>query len=139
MIVAIIIAFVLLSARVSRVRHSPTVQEAFWTVNGQRVTTASLGAEVTAHVTIRATEEYVGSIVVKVRKDLSFWPDSNYHIATLPVNLVGGQEREIRLTYVPDQASGGGLRGYFIEVDFEVTGTDWVMESSYPPRLKVTA
>jgi len=141
LLLGIILIFVFVSTRSARVRASPTVQEVFWRVDGQKVTTANVGVEVEAHVVVKATEEYVGSIVVKIRKDIAFWPDSDYSVKTVPVNLRGGQETELELSFAPDQASDGGLRslrGYFVEVDFSVTQTSWVMENSYPPRLKVT-
>jgi len=137
-LLGIIVIFVLLSARSARVRSSPMVQEVFWQIDSQRGTTASVGDEVKAHIVIKATEKYVGSIVMKVRKDISFWPDSDYSIKTVPVNVRGGQETELELSFVPDEASGGSLRGYFVEIDFQATGTSWVMENTYPPRLKVT-
>jgi len=140
-LLGIIVIFALLSTRSARVRSTPVVQEVFWRVGGQKVTTASVGDEVEAHVVVKATEEYVGSIVVKIRKDVSFWPDSDYNTKTVPVNLKGSQETALELAFVPDEASGGSLRslrGYFVEVDFTASGTSWVMESSYPPRLKVT-
>lgn len=136
-LLGMIVVFALVSTRSVRVRSTPVMQEVFWRVDGRRVTTASVGDEVEAHVVAKATEEYVGSIVVRIRKDISFWPDSDYSIKTVPVNLRGGQETELELAFVPDQASAGSLRGYFVEVDFSATGTSWVMESSYPPRLRV--
>jgi len=137
-LLGIIVVFVLLSNRSARVRLAPIVQEVFWRVDGQKVITASVGVEVEAHMIVKASEEYVGSIVVRIRKDISFWPDSDYSVKTVPVNLRGGQETELELAFVPDEASGGRLRGYFVEVDFSAARTSWVMESSYPPRLKVT-
>ena len=136
-LVGIIVAFALLSTWFVRVRYAPIVQDAFWEVDGQRVTTAKVGAEVKAHVVIRATGEYVGSVAVKIRKDVVVWFDSDYNVLTMPVNLVGGQEKEIEFVFVPDKPSGGGLRGYFIEIEFKATRTGWVMENSYPPRLRV--
>ncbi len=137
----IIVGSAVLFARSSHVRAAPTVQEVFWEVNSQKVTTAGIGAEVEAHVFVRATEEYVGSIMTKIRKDISFWPDVDTSVKTEPVNLRGGQEIDFDLIFVPDQASHEGfrsLRGYFVEVHFTVTDTSWVMEDSYPPRLVVT-
>jgi hypothetical protein len=133
-----IAAVTVLSAGPVKVRYAPTVQEAFWKVDGQTVTTASMGNTVNAHVMIKAVDEYVGSVVVKIRKDLVFWFDSDFYVLTVPVNLVGGQEKEIELALVPDKPSQGRLRGYFIEIDFEITKTKWVMENSYPPRLRIT-
>lgn len=136
-LLVIVVIFALLSTHSARVRSAPTVQEAFWRVGGQNVTEAFVGFEVEAHVVVKAKEEYVGSIVIKIRKDVSFWPDSDYSTKTVPVNLRGDQVTELELRFVPDQASAGRLRGYFMEIDFSVTHTSWAMENSYPPRLKV--
>jgi len=137
LLIVIIVALALLSVWPARIRYAPIVQEAFWDVDGQRVTTAKVGVEVKAHVRIKATEEYVGLVVVRIRKDIALWPDSDYQVLSVPVNLVGDQEKEIELTFAPDKTSGGRLRGYFIEIDFETVKTKWVMENSYPPRLTV--
>jgi len=137
-LLGIIVVFALVSRRFARVRSAPTVQEVFWQVDDEKVATTSVGVEVEAHVIVKATEEYVGSIEVKIRKDVSFWWDTDYSVKTVPVNLRGGQERELELKFVPDATSGGSLRGYFVEVNFSATQTKWVMENSYPPRLKVT-
>jgi hypothetical protein len=143
-LIGLIVIFALVSTRSARVSSAPNVLEAFWKVDGQRVTTVSVGDNVEAHVIVKATGEYVGSIVMKIRKDVSLWPDSDYSVKTVPVSLRGSQQTELELTFVPDEARGGGLgglgklRGYFIEVDFSAAHTDWVMESSYPPRLNVT-
>jgi len=139
-LLGLVLIFVLFSRVSVRVRAAPIVPESFWTVGDSAVTTATVGERVEAHVVIEAVEEYVGSVVVKVRKDISNWPDSDYHVSTIPVDLSGGEQEEIKITFIPDQASGGGLRGlrgYFIEVNFQATGTTWVMDNSYPPRLKV--
>jgi len=139
-LIGIILFFALLPTFFYRVRgEAPVVQEVFWRVNGQRVTVASVGVEVEAHVVIRVSQDYVGSITIKIRKDISFWFDSDYSIKTEPINLMSGQEIHLVLRFTPDQASRGGLfslRGYFVEVDFSATHTKWVMESSYPPRLR---
>ena len=137
-LVGLLVIFGLLFTASIRVRATPILQEAFWLVGNQRVSTARLGENVEAHVVIKATEEYVGSIVVKIRKDIALWLDSNYLISTIPVNLKGGEEKEMKITFMPDEASTGSLRGYFVDIDFRVTRTTWVMENSYPPRLKVT-
>jgi len=118
-------------------RQNPVVSEAFWQIRDERVTDTTRGEEVQAHVLVEASEEYVGSILVKIRKDVAWWLDTDYQFSTFPVNLRGGQTTELELSFVPDQASGGRFRGYFIEVDFLVTGSKWVLEDSYPPRLKI--
>jgi len=142
LILLVLLGLVLISGFFSvvsvRVRAAPTVQEAFWLVDDQKVSTATLGEKVEAKIVVKATEEYVGSIVVKIRKDIRWWPDSDYQVSTIPVNLKGGEEKEINLSFTPDEASGGSLRGYLIEIEFQATRTTWVMENSYPPRLRVT-
>lgn len=121
-----------------RVRAAPIVQEAVWLVDDERVSTAALGEKVEAKIVVKATEEYVGSIVVKIRKDIRWWPDSDYQVSTIPVSLQGGEEKEITISFKPDEASEGSLRGYLTEIEFRATRTTWVMENSYPPRLRIT-
>jgi hypothetical protein len=131
------VVFVVFSSRSAQVSSAPVVQEVFLQIDGRNVTTANVGDEVEAHAVVKATEEYVGSIVVKIRKDIAYWPDSDYSVKTVPVNLKGGQVTEVELKFVPDQASEGRLRGYFVEIDFSATHTSWAMGNSFPPRLKV--
>ena len=137
-LVAAVVVFALLSARSGRVAASPKVVEVFWRVDGQRVTSASVGDKVEAVVAVQATEQYVGAVVVKVRKDVQWWFDKDYVLATVPVDLRGGVEKEFKVEFTPDEASGGSLRGYFVEVEFSATGTTWTMDAGYPPRLQVT-
>lgn len=139
-LIGLLVVFGLISVLSSRRRTAPTVEEVSWLVDGQEVTTASFGDEVKARIVIRATEEYVGSIVIKVRKDVSIWFDSDFEISTIPIDLVGGGRRTIEIEFTPDEASNGGLgglRGYFVEIEFRATGTTWEMGNSYPPRLRV--
>lgn len=139
-VIGLILIFAVSSLLSNRVRNAPVVQDAFWQVGDQAVTTARIGQNVEAHIVVKTTEEYVGSIVVKIRKDVRYWSDNDYHIQTFPVNLSGGETEELAVSFMPDQASGGGFRGlngYFIQVDFQATGTTWTMENTYPPRLTV--
>jgi len=136
-LLGIVVGFAVLSAHEAQVRSTPMVQEVSWQLRSQRIASVSVGEEVEAHIVVKATQEYVGSIVVKVRKDISFWVDSDYSIKTFSVILKGDQVTELELSLVPDEASTGRLRGYFVEISFSATHTDWVMENSYPPRLKV--
>jgi len=141
LLLGVVLIFVLFSKVSVRVRAAPIVREASWLVDDQKVSTATLREKVEAKIVVEATEEYVGSLVVKIRKDVARLPDSDYDVSTIPVGLMGGQEKEIRINFTPDEASSGGffaLRGYFIEIEFQVTRTTWTMENSYPPRLRVT-
>ena len=135
-----VVVFALLSPNFGGGKPAPSVLEAFWRVDGQRVTSATVGDSVEAVVTVQASEQYVGSVILKVRKDVSWWFDKDYAVATVPVDLRGGAERELVLEFVPDEASVGrvgSLKGYFIEVEFSAVGASWSMDSAYPPRLEV--
>jgi hypothetical protein len=137
-IILILVAlFVILPSFEARNRPVPLVQQVFWRANNQNVTSVYLGGEVELHAVIKVTEGYTGSIVVKVRKDVAYWLDSDYTVKTFPVNLIGGQTTELELTFSPDEASQGRFRGYFVEIQFSATNTNWVMDDSYPPRLEV--
>jgi len=133
----VLLVFAVLTTQNVRVRSSPIVDEAFWLAEDQKATAVHVRSEVEAHVVIRATGEYVGSVVVKIRKDIAFWLDEDYAIMTAPISLRGNEKTEIELAFIPDKASIGNLRGYFIEVNFLVTKAKWVMENLYPPRLRV--
>jgi len=106
-------------------------------VGDQEVSISKIGEDVKATIKIEATEHYVGSIVVKIKKDIRFWLDSDYHITTIPLDLGGGEERTMKIGFTPDEATRGSLRGYFVEIEFQSTRTTWTMENSYPPRLKI--
>jgi hypothetical protein len=143
-VIILILAFVvfgLFSAFFGGGRPAPSVLEAYWSVGGRKDTTAVVvGERVVAVVVIKPSEQYVGSVVLKVRKDVQWWFDKDYAVATVPVDLRGGVEKELALEFVPDEASSGGvgsLKGYFIEVEFSAVGASWTMDSAYPPRLEV--
>lgn len=134
-IVAVVVVFSMVSIRSTQLGSTPSVQDSYWVVAGKRSTVASVGQEVEAHVIIEAKEEYIDSVVVKIRKDLSYLPDTDYATKTIPVDVKGGQTTDLEVTFTPDQTSTGNLRGYFIEVDYSALHTNWVMDNAYPPRL----
>ncbi len=96
-----------------------------------------MGDEVEFHAVIKASEQYTGSIVTKVKKDIAYWFDNDYAVKTYPINLAANQVTELKMTFSPDEASQGRMRGYFLQIDFSGAGTNWVMADSYPPRLQV--
>jgi len=136
-LIGLIVIFALFSRISVRVRAAPIVREAVWKVDGSIVTTAMVREKVEVRVVVEAVEEYVGSVVVKIKKDIRWWFDSDYHVSTIPVSLKGGEQKTIEIAFTPDEASSGSMRGYFIEIEFQVTKTTWIMENSYPPRLRV--
>ena len=136
-IILILVAlFVILPMFEARNRPAPLVQQVFWQASNQNVTSVYLGGQVELHAVVKVTEEYAGSVLVKIKKDVAYWFDSDYTVKTFPLNLVGGQTTELELTFSPDEASQGRFRGYFVEIQFSATNTNWVMDDSYPPRLE---
>jgi hypothetical protein len=145
-IILIILGLIVISGLISifsgRDRSAPIIREAYWLVDGQKASTCNVGEEVKAHIVIEPVEQYAGSIVVKIRKDVRLWPDADFAVSTIPVVIAGGDQEVIDITFTPDEATHGGLtglRGYFIEIEFKATRTTWTMENSYPPRLTVKA
>jgi len=145
-ILLILFGLIVISGLISifsgRDRSAPVIKEAYWLVNGQKASTSNVGEEVKAHIVIQTVEQYAGSIVVKIRKDIRLWPDTDFAVATIPIDIAGGDEKTIELAFTPDEASHDGLtglRGYFMEIEFRATRTTWTMENAYPPRLSVTA
>ncbi|MCJ7422743.1 hypothetical protein MUP01_00530 [Candidatus Bathyarchaeota archaeon] len=136
-IVAIVVVFTLVLIRSTQLGSTPSVQDSYWVVAGKRSPVATVGQEVEAHIIIEAKEEYIDSVVVKIRKDVSYLPDTDYATTIIPVDVKGGQTTDLEVVFTPDQASTGNLRGYFIEVSYSKLHTNWVMDNAYPPRLKV--
>jgi flagellar basal body-associated protein FliL len=136
-IIILVALFVIVPMLEARNRPAPLMKQVFWQANNQNVTNVYLGEEVELHAVVKATEQYTGSVVVKVRKDVADWFDSDYTVKTFPLNLVGDQIVELELTFSPDEATQGRFRGYFVEIQFSASNTKWVMDDSYPPRLEV--
>jgi len=143
-IILLILGLIIISGLISffsgRNRPAPTIKEAYWLIGGQRTSTGNVGEEVKAHIVIETAEQYAGSIVVKVRKDVRLWSDADFTVSTIPVVIAGGDQETVDITFAPDEATHGtvtGLRGYFLEVEFKASSTTWTMENSYPPRLTV--
>jgi len=135
--VILIALFVVIPLLTSNNGSAPVVQDVTWQSGGKNVTSISLGQEVETQVTIQAIEQYTDSVVIKVRKDIAYWFDSDYATKTFPVSLASGQTTLLSVTFTPDEASEGNMRGYFVEIDFSGTGSTWIMDGSYPPRLQV--
>ncbi len=111
------------------------VIDAYWIINGIKKYTCTLGNQVEAHVTIRATGGSVnGIITLKIRKDIALAPDKDFVSKDFPISLKEGETKELILTFTPDETSSNKMRGYFIELEGLAS---WTMSNSYPPRLKV--
>jgi hypothetical protein len=118
---------------------TPSLQNVWWTVNEQIVTEAKQGQTVKAHIQVRAVGGNVkGTLTIHIRKDLALLPDEDYKAESFNIDLPENQIIELVVTFSAAEKSGLSFRGYFVQVDFDSWGTTWTMESSYPPRLKVT-
>ena len=118
---------------------SPSILSVWWTVDGIKVTEASVGSIVVAHVKIKAVNGRIeGTVRVRIRKDRPLMPDEDYKVKTFDIKVSAGNTVELKVSFSPDEASGLTLRGYFVQVDLITWDSSWTMESSYPPRLKVS-
>ena len=124
------------------------VIDAYWTVDGARITTTKVGVTVVAHVKVKAEDGTAqGMLTLKIKQDATAWFDEDYAIHEVSIVLTSGTEKEYIITFVPFDASGEDLknvlgepelRGYYIEVEFK-DDTIYTMKSTYPPRLTVSA
>lgn len=78
------------------------------------------------------------TVRVRIRKDIRVLPDEDYEVKTFDINVDTENTVTLRDSFVPDQASGFALKGYFIQVDFITWDDSWTIEDSYPPRLKAS-
>jgi len=115
----------------------PAVTDVYWTAEGERVYTVQVNAKVKAHVFLATGTEFSGEIVIKIKRDLRFWPDSELTRQTFSVSMAPDSVREFTMEFYPDRTSQGQVRGYYVEVDFPFGHGRWTMENTYPPRLNV--
>jgi hypothetical protein len=111
--------------------------DTYWFAGGQQVTSVVMGGSVEAHVVCMAYSGPVsGTLIVKVKKDISYAPDTEFTERTFQVNLPSGASNDFYFSWAPDEPSAGSLRGYFLEIWFNGEKIE-TMASAYPPRLKV--
>jgi len=123
--------------RLSVVEGALSLIDAYWTVGGSKVTRCNVGDEVTAHIVLKASEAPVeGTITVKIRKDLALMPDVDVKALKFEIFLRKDEVKEFTITFTPIEPSSIRLRGYFIEVEGDLS---WTMPNTYPPRLIVGA
>jgi len=113
------------------------VIEAYWSQNGQKVSTVYKGDVVDAVVKLYCINAPVqGKLTIYVKKDMVALPDQVFASKTFAVNLMPGETKAYSVSFAPDQSSSSILRGYHIEVWLN-NKKIYTMPSSYPPRLKV--
>lgn len=123
--------------RLSIIEGRLNLIDVYWTVDDVIVTSCELGEYVKAHITVRAVDGAVDdSIKVKIRKDMEGWLDKDFKFVDFDVSLNKGESKVYTISFNPDEPSGGNLRGYFIEIEGDLS---WTMPNTYPPRLTVNA
>lgn len=115
----------------------PEVIDAYWRIDGNKVSEVESEKEVDAVVMLRlSTGDYSGQVKIDIRKDLALQLDKSFISRSFYVSLSSGGSKQLVLGFSPDEISSGTLRGYFIEVSTG-KGILYTMLSAYPPRLVV--
>jgi len=121
--------------RLEVIEGSLEVVNIYWTIGNDVVSSCDMGDSVKAHIKIRALDARVEDrITICIRKDIPMWINTDVVTADFLVSLERGESKELVLSFIPDEASGFTLRGYFVEIEGV---TPWTMPSDYPPRLSV--
>ena len=111
--------------------------DVYWEVGGVRVSTARINDYIKAHVVLRANSAGVSDdIIMKVRKDIAYASDIDFVMHSFSFLIFEGETEDCVISFYPDEVSGFSFRGYFIEVFFS-DDTRWLMDTLYPPRLKI--
>ncbi len=124
------------------VAPSLKVAEAYWTKDNVQISTAKVGENVRANVSLIATGGAAsGPVKMRVRKAWALWPDEDYKKTSFEVAIPrSGEIETVGITFTPDmrsgsQLGGGVLDGYYIEVYFG-SKRIYSMKNEYPPRLR---
>ncbi len=117
---------------------TPTLETSFhFEEDGKPVEEVDLSSKVVAWARLRCTKGYVkGQAEIQVKKEIALGTDIVYRRNTRVYELRQGDSMDLSLEFMPDQASGTGIDGYFVKLIFD--GQEAQMESQYPPRLIVT-
>jgi len=117
-----------------RAEEGVIVERYGWFVGNSEVFSVRPGAIVNAAVLIRARGSLEGELVLEIRRDISFLPDTVATRRAFRVSLRDGEETVLSVEFT---AEGGGLmRGYFMRLYYN-GAVVWEMGDSYPPRLWV--
>jgi len=116
-----------------RGKGSLLVSKICWLVGEKSVEEVDSGTVVTAVVVLYSPTGYSGYIEVKVRKDVTLFPDETVAVVKQYYTISKEAEVEVKVTFKAEYSLL--TRGYHIEVVWS-TGK-YTMEPNYPPRLKV--
>lgn len=121
--------------RLNIIEGSLSLVNVYWTVDDEITTSCYVGEYVKGHVTVKAINGAVDdTITIKIRKDRVALFDIDFKVVDYDVSLRKAQSREYIITFRPDDPSSVILRGYFIEIEGDLS---WTMADTYPPRLTV--
>lgn len=113
------------------------LENVYWTVNNQVVTSCQLGDKVTAHVVVGAYNAGVNDfLTIRIKEDIAWASDIDHKVSSPEFFIPKNQKRDLTVEFMAESRSGFTFRGYFIQIDFS-SGEWWTMESLYPPRLTV--
>lgn len=107
-----------------------------WESAGSEVTAAPLGETTTLNLILLARKDVIGHLEINIRKDIEYYHDENVYTTSIPLSMSAGQNISFELNFTPQEASEGGVRGYFAEIVLDGNSV-YTMPSSYPPRLRV--
>ena len=108
-----------------------TVQEVWWTKNGDEINEVEQGDSVEANIKLRANDGAVdGEITVIIRKDIPLFTDTEELSEEIEVKIPKDNNFEVSVSFVASEASSSSFRGYFIEIEGVIS---WTMDSQFPP------
>lgn len=134
------LSYKIVDVSIGEVKSSLQVVDAYWMIDNEAITTAKLGENVQAHISLIAIGgDAAGSIEFRVRKDVAWWFDRDFKTVSFSVDMPRGEVQTIGLTFTPDELSNGGfrgIRGYYLEAYWGGKKI-YSMKSAYPPRLMI--
>ncbi len=110
-----------------------------WNSEGEEINLARPNQRVTATVVLTAEkDDFEGTIQIYIYKDLVFLPDEIYAGRRYSIYLGKGEIMMLVLTFKTPPEYEFNLVGFYIVIEQPTKGVQWVMPSSYPPRLKAS-
>ncbi len=108
-----------------------------WISGDKQIYSASEGQKITAVITITSKEDdFYGLIQVYVYKDLFFYPDEILNGRLYKLNIGMNEVKIIYFTFKLPEDFESNLEGFYIVIKEPHLEFKWVMEDSYPPRLR---
>jgi len=106
-----------------------SIVDAYWSINGKKVSTAYVGDEIEATIRIKAGSGSVqGTITINIMQDTDVWFDEDFISEERSFILSAGQEKEYTISFRPFFGYGDEIvgvfgdfmfEGYYIEVEYQ--------------------